>query len=888
MKTHLAALLGLMIATSLAGCGDSLDAGAGTVPGPGGAPARPAPESGTLYAGAAQAYLELPVGVPLAAFTGRLDLLNPEPDQRTSPYTTEFAPSAGLQTRVPIKVIWLQNGASNVVLVKIDIAYAFDGLLFGIQEAIADATGYDVIDHVLVATSHSHSSYGDFSNDAALYLGSDQFNTEIYTRMVDQVTAVAEEAAANLEPAAIGVGFDPEFDPDDQIYRDRRDENDDLVGPDGEVLGHGYKEQRLTVIRIDRSNGTTDPGDDEPLALIHSFPMHGTIMGESNSLVTVEGTGHITRRLQQAFGPEVVVMHLQGPAGDASPAGYQDDFARMEVLGELAAPRILALYDAIPTTPGDVPVELLTRSIHQYRDDMRITRGGTVNYMYTPYTERYRGDDIIYDENGKVLSPIDEFNSENGAALCDGDPSMVIFGKLFGWGSEVPPYNTCANVDPILRLMDIPLFDFDLSWTTLPLKSALSTVISTFELRHVPIYVTDGTETVDDVVFGVFPGEPVSLYGETYKKEMLDTYGFQYVVPLGYAQDHEGYLLTLEDWLQGGYEPEINQWGPIQGEYILEQVVALGSQFGIDDPSQPPTAIPHPDQEADYFPFDPVVPDVTEDAGQALSRVPSYLYTYNDVMPTSPQPASRISRVTGIATFVWKGGDPAIDLPVVTLEHEVSPGSNLFETVTLPNGEPVTDAAPDILVSYTPDPLRGDGPRTHYWMATYQAVTHNPSVDYSAGLPLGKYRFRVDGLAVVSSDVGSYPWNTTPYRLESQPFEVVAQTDLQVSATYTGGTLAVTAAYPPAEQGYRLISMDSGDEKGSSPLCRGPNSEALATLYLYDADWLLLWQKNDVPLTTNWGNSSTSVSAAGVTPGTYHLVVEDVFGNTGAADLVVD
>ncbi len=883
MRTRL--LLLPLLAALIGACETTpIDPGVGGQRGPA---ARPAPQSGILLAGAAQSLLELPVGVPLAAFTGRLDLLNPEPDRRTSPYATEFAPSAGVQTRVPIKVIWLQNGDTNVVLVKIDIAYAFDGLLFGIQEAIADATGYDVIDHVLVATSHSHSSYGDFSNDAALYLGSDQFNTEVYTRIVDQVVAVAEQAAANLEPASIGVGFDPEFDPDDQIYRDRREENDDLIGPDGEVLGHGYKEERLTVVRIDRSQGTETPDDDEPLALIHSFPMHGTIMGESNSLVSIEGTGHITRRLQQTFGPDVVVMHLQGPAGDASPAGYQDDFARMEVLAELAAPRILALYDAIPTASGNISVELLTRSIHQYRDEMHITRGGTVDYYYTPYTPRYRGDDIVYGEDGKVLSPIDEFNSENGAALCDGDPSLVILGKVFGWGSEVPPYNTCANVDPILKLMDLPLFDFDLSWTTLPLKSALSTVISTIKLSQVPVHVAGGEEEVADVVFGVFPGEPTSLYGATYKKEMLDAYGYRYVVPLGYAQDHEGYLLTLEDWLAGGYEAEINQWGPIQGEYILEQVVALGSQFGIDDPSMPPTAIPHPDQEADYFPFDPVVPDVTMDAGETLSRVPSYLYTYNDVMPTSPQPAAKIPRVTGIATFVWKGGDPAVDLPVVTLERETTPGSNVFEPVLEPNGEPLTDAGPDILLSYTPDPLRSDGPQTHYWMATFQAVTHNPTVDYSAGLPLGRYRFRVDGVAVMSNDVGAYPWNTSPYRVVSQVFEVTRQTEIQVSASYSGGTLQVEAAYPPADQGYRLISMDSGNEKGPSPLCRGPYSEATGTIYVYDEDWLLLWQKNGVTFTTNWGSSSTSIATAALGPGTYHLVVEDVFGNSGATDLSV-
>ena len=46
---------------------------------------------------------------------------------------------------------------------------------------------------------------------------------------------------------------------------------------------------------------------------------------------------------------------------------------------------------------------------------------------------------------------------------------------------------------------------------------------------------------------------------------------------VGYAQDHEGYLLTVEDWLSGGYEPSINIWGPLQGEYMMEQALKLAA-----------------------------------------------------------------------------------------------------------------------------------------------------------------------------------------------------------------------------------------------------------------------------------------------------------------------
>ena len=44
---------------------------------------------------------------------------------------------------------------------------------------------------------------------------------------------------------------------------------------------------------------------------------------------------------------------------------------------------------------------------------------------------------------------------------------------------------------------------------------------------------------------------------------------------LGYAQGHVGYLLRPEDWLKGGYEPSVTFWGPLEGEHIADQVLAL-------------------------------------------------------------------------------------------------------------------------------------------------------------------------------------------------------------------------------------------------------------------------------------------------------------------------
>ncbi|MEK7218808.1 MAG: hypothetical protein AAB728_05080 [Patescibacteria group bacterium] len=45
--------------------------------------------------------------------------------------------------------------------------------------------------------------------------------------MAESIAATVETALSRLEPARIGAGFEPDFDPDDEMFEDRRDGNDD-------------------------------------------------------------------------------------------------------------------------------------------------------------------------------------------------------------------------------------------------------------------------------------------------------------------------------------------------------------------------------------------------------------------------------------------------------------------------------------------------------------------------------------------------------------------------------------------------------------------------------------------------------------------------------------
>lgn len=151
-------------------------------------------------------------------------------------------------------------------------------------------------------------------------------------------------------------------------------------------------------------------------------------------------------------------------------------------------------------------------------------------------------------------------------------------------------------------------------------------------------------------------------------------------------------------------------------------------------------------------------------------------------------------RVTGVAHFVWIGEDPLVATPRVRLEREDAPGD--FVPVTRRSGRAVEDL--DLVVTWTPQPLVqvAGQPRTHYWAITWQAVAPVgapglPDLADRPGLPLGRYRFHVDGGA---------------YQLASEAFEVVAG-PMTVTAAVSGADLVVTAAYE-ATAGFRMLALE--------------------------------------------------------------------------------
>jgi neutral ceramidase len=784
---------------------------------------RPAP----ITAGVGEAPIDLPIGTPMSGYTGRMRLLGGDaPDDRLVPHARAFVPSAGVQSRPLARALYLKAGSDAVVLVKAELCLAYDRLTYDLEAALADVIGVPggARGRVIVATSHSHAAPGTYHGAFHLTLGLDLFDEGQYQRLLKSLVTAARAAISGAAPARLGAGIWDGWDPRDEIYSDRRDEDDDLPGPDGKPVGK-RKDSRLLVLRVEDRSG-------KPMALLHSFPIHGTIAGQENPLISVEASGHIDLSLEDRLDSPVLVMHLQGPAGDISPRGrfgsehcdgkksLCENYARMESIGELAAPRILSLWQKIATSET-AALEVVTRAVENGRNAIQV-RG---DMKYAPYQSGREVDTsktAIYNPDGSVRSPIAQFNVESGAGLCGGKKPMLPVDGIEG--AQGVPYASCADIGKASKFIS------DLLKVPLPQEGAPScettrATLSALRLGQIPVLRRTGDPTMppseesreESLVLVTLPGEPVTQIAELVRSR--SPLGADKTFVLGYAQGHVGYLLGVENWLLGGYEPSINLFGPLEGEWLAEraaELVALASTPVREDGEAVRSGErggPAGASRLDRLVYRPGVAinvprSPSGQAGTVPSSLPASLYRRSRLAPlSSAQPAAELARVSGRATFVFFGGDPEDDAPEVTLERESAPG--VFEPVRLSSGRSLGSRGRDILLTYTPDPIDAvpGRARGHLWLAEWQAVGWDRSQGLGGALsmPLGRYRLTAKGRGAGG-----------PYAVSSAPFAVVADGAVRAMASISGMGLSGRASYPVGE-GFRLLRTD-GASDGDVPV----------------------------------------------------------------------
>ncbi len=854
----------IFLAAGLAGCGDDgssagVDAGTVTLEHCTYEEVSPTAGAGAtvqraaLQAGAAEAIIDVPVSTALGAYTARAGFLGTagKVDVRRVAISGSFIPSIGVESAPQIKALVLSAGDERVVIVKIDLGLMYEGMVFDVEKRL----GPEFQGKVIISASHSHSAWGQQTGSFIYQVGLGTLRDLVYQRYIDTIESVVNEALAAQRPAKIGILSDFNFDLEDQISRDRRQENDAL-------MGGPRKDSSMFMIRVDGV-------DDVPIAALPVYGVHGTLMDEDNSMASTDAPGGAERWLEEQFDSKVVVMHLQGAAGDVSPRGRGgvdcdlppgDDgdpcleFLSIEGHARTAMPMLYAAWESAGSDmQTDIELEMMTRSIETgpYAETFSIRDGAL---SYAPFSTDREADREVFDSSGEIISPIDEFNAPVGAALCeaaidDPDSAYPLFPAGLMPGTDLlAPYGSCVRLDTAADILG-QLLKLDPNGTdaTHPVCESTRTTVSALRLG--------------DFVLGTIPGELTVMLAD--KIRASSPVAEDKTIVLGYAQGHTGYCLTAEDWLSGGYEPSINTWGPLGAEYTSERLSELMQLVVTPEREDASTS------SATRVATRVVVDDLPLDepaqlSGTVPTTIPEHVWLRTGV-PASAQPDIEVQRVSGHANFVWIGDDPKSQTPVVTLQRETT--TDVFEDVRRRSGRTVRTS--DLLLMYTPSPLRrveGEA-QTHYWVAEWQAVPWTGSqegdqnldgLDARARVPMGRYRFRVVGK---SFDITSDPFTVTP-------------ATLGVATTLVGEVFQADISLH-APKSYRLMDLDAPSNRPVAV------RSGLFTVELtIDGQSPLVFTDVSVD-----GEGRLSVDAAGQASQATAITVTDADGNVGTAAL---
>ncbi|HEY4244744.1 MAG TPA: hypothetical protein VGM88_33245 [Kofleriaceae bacterium] len=792
--------------------------------------------AGALQAGAAERVLPVPVGTALGGYTARAGFLasTAPVDNRKVAISGTFLPSVGFSAQPRVKALALTAGGETVVILKMDAIFVYEGMLYDVEDALGPAFH----GHVIITASHSHSAWAQFTGHGPLKLGAGQLRDVVYHRFVDTLVGTAQDALAAEQAAKIGIYANTNFDPDGIITHDRRGENDGLPGGN-------RKDDHLYMIRVDSVAGA-------PIAAAMVFGMHGTLEAEDNPLATSDAPGDLERVMEEQFGSNVIVMHLQSAGADVSPSGHGGldcnskpgratdpcfPFGQEEGHGRAALDQLMSAYTlAGGDMQSNLPISMLTRSIETGPNPATFSiRSGALQYAAWDGVTLPDGKVYVDGSTTQLASPIDEFNAPVGGALCQEAEPEFPAAEIPG-DEGVLPYGSCLKLDIAGSILG-PIFDIDFGVDdTHPVCEMTRTTISALR--------------IGDYVIGTMPGELSVLLADHLRETSPND--AEHTILLGYAQGHVGYMLRPEDWVLGGYEPSVTFWGPLEAEYIGERLAELmplaqgttHADGGAGGKTHVATAT-----ITDTMPIDNPAPE----AGTVPTDVPTQTWVRSGT-PAQAQPATTIPRISGIATFVFYGDDPLVKSPHVTLMRFFDDGS--VGPATRQSGRVVDDA--ELIVSYTPVPLvrNGTDPQHHVWAVEWQAVPWlgEPgldSLDQRGGVPLTGYYFHVEG---------------DGWTLDSGIFQVVAGGLTVGNVARTAGNVSVGVQWF-APKGWRLMDMNL---PSNQPV---PVRSQTAIVTLLNADGTTAGTRTS---TTDANGTVTVQDAAGATK--FH--VADQFGNT--------
>ncbi|RJO65959.1 MAG: hypothetical protein C4523_14485 [Myxococcales bacterium] len=295
-----------------------------------------------------------------------------------SPYSQAMGAATGMYDRLNVKVLTLDDGENRVVFVRLPLCFPTDFLVTGIVKETIALGGPDLRANIVASATHTHSGTARYwyllPHLGFGSLGFEEFSYETYTRLTRSIAKVVYDAQQDLRPAAFGYTINNDFDPENEINRDRRSEND------------YFKDPRMMVWRID---DMTDPQNPKPWVITINYATHGTIEDQVDSFYTNDAGGGaelgVKQNYEKAHPGEIIhTIFLNGMAGDVSPSGGLNTIhtRQMMLIGNRVYDVVMPMFESItPSTEVDLSIVSkrvpIDREYVGYTDDQFFSDGAS-------------------------------------------------------------------------------------------------------------------------------------------------------------------------------------------------------------------------------------------------------------------------------------------------------------------------------------------------------------------------------------------------------------------------------------------------------------------------------------------------------------------------------
>ena len=260
------------------------------------------------------------------------------------------------------------------------------------------------------------------------------------------------------------------------------------------------------------------------------------------------------------------------------------------------------------------------------------------------------------------------------------------------------------------------------------------------------------------------PADPQQIRGNYTRRELSPTEGYRLTVPIGMANDYNGYIATYREYQRGDhYRKALTAWGPHSSDYMASRLVTMGGLLkdrAYPLPSdQRAEEVLQPKTDADLRNNDARARALGEIGDTAIAAYEDALLRDDGGRAEAVAQPDDIRRFS-TAFFTFNGGNNFVDNPFVKVQRSVDgrwvdyadQSGEVQTTLKFPQG--------DDTPSYLSGSFRWE------WTAHFEAfIAPFDTGDRPRATPVGRYRFVVDGQRQEGG-------KQVPYHLESRDFAV--------------------------------------------------------------------------------------------------------------------